>query len=81
VEVVEYVGDGRQEASLDAFWEGLTAEQLAGIEAVAMDMWEPYSNSTLAHVPGAQDKIVYDPYHLVRHMNDAVNTVRKQSDF
>ena len=39
---VEYVGEGRQQESLDAFWEGLQPAQLAGIEAVAMDMWDPF---------------------------------------
>ena len=34
---VEYVGEERQQESLDAFWESLTAEQLAGVEAVGMD--------------------------------------------
>jgi transposase len=74
---VEYVGAERQKESLDAFWEGLTAEQLAGVEAVAMDMWEPFVQSTLAHVPGAASKIVHDPFHLVKYMNEAVNEVRK----
>jgi transposase len=74
---VEYVGEGRQEESLDRFWESLTAIQLAGVQAVAMDMWEPYVNSTLAHVPGAAAKIVHDPFHLVKYMNEAVNEVRK----
>jgi transposase len=74
---VEYVSEGRQEESLNRFWEGLTAPQLAGVEAVAMDMWEPYVNSTLAHVPGAAAKIVHDPFHLVKYMNEAVNEVRK----
>lgn len=76
--VVEYVGDGREEASLDAFWASLTSEQLEGVEAVAMDMWEPYYRSTLSHVPEGAGKIVYDPFHVVQHMNEAVNTVRKQ---
>jgi transposase len=73
---VEYVGDDRKQESLDAFWESLTAEQLTGVEAVAMDMWEPYVQSTLAHVPGAASKIVHDPFHLVKYMNKAVNDVR-----
>jgi transposase len=76
--VVEYVGDGREEASLDAFWQSLTAEQLAGVQAVAMDMWEPYYHSTMRHVADAATKIVYDPFHLVKHMNEAVNQVRRQ---
>jgi len=74
---VQYVGPERRRESLDAFWEGLTMEQLAGVEAVAMDMWEPYVQSTLAHVPGAATKIVHDPFHLVKYMNEAVNEVRK----
>jgi transposase len=73
---VEYVAEGRDQASLDLFWEGLTAEQLAGVEAVAMDMWEPYVRSTLAYLPGAADKIVHDPFHLVKYLNEAVNEVR-----
>jgi transposase len=37
------------------------------VEAIAMDMWKPYVQSTLAHVPGAAGKIVHDPcYGVVR---------------
>src|SRR5665647_809081 len=74
---VQYVGEGREQESLDVFWEGLMAEQLAGVEAIAMDMWKPYVQSTLVHVPGAAGKIVHDPFHLVKYMNEAVNEVRK----
>ena len=59
---VEYVGEGRQQESLDAFWAGLQPAQLAGIEALAMDMWDPFIQSTLAHVPEAARKIVHDPF-------------------
>lgn len=74
---VQYVGDGRQRETLDAFWRQLQPEQLAGVEAVAMDMWEPFVQSTLAQVPAAAGKIVHDPFHLVKYMNEAVNEVRK----
>ena len=74
---VEYVGTGRTQASLDAYWQQLAPAQLAGIEAVAMDLWEPFRVSTLGAVPGAADKIVHDPYHLVSYMNKAVNEVRQ----
>jgi transposase len=75
---VQYVGEAREQASLDAFWQSLTPSQLGGVEAVAMDLWEPYVQSTLAHVPGAAGKIVHDPFHLVKAMNEAVNEVRKR---
>jgi transposase len=74
---VEYVGEDRKKESLDLFWRSLSSEQLSGVQAVAMDMWEPYFQSTLAFVPQAADKIVHDPFHLVKHMNEAVNDVRK----
>lgn len=75
---VQYVGEDRRQQSLDAFWEGLSEEQLAGVQAVAMDMWDPFVQSTLAHVPEAADKIVHDPFHLVSYLNKAVNEVRKE---
>jgi transposase len=74
---VDYVGDGRSQESLDRYWQQWTREELAAVEAVGMDMWDPYFQSTLAQVPEAQRKIVYDPFHLSCHMNKAVNEVRK----
>ena len=41
---VLFVEDDRKQSSLDTFWETLTDEQLHGIKAVAMDMWDPYVN-------------------------------------
>jgi hypothetical protein len=58
------VGDGRKPEALDAYWQAVPAEHRAAVEAVAMDLWEPYFPSTLADVPEAQGKIVHDPYPL-----------------
>jgi transposase len=74
---VEYIADERRQTSLDVYFEAFTQAELAGIEAVAMDMWEPYLNSVRAHVPGADDKIVFDRFHIMQHMGTAVDTVRK----
>jgi transposase len=74
---VIYIGDDRTEDSLDAFWLSMSAERRSGVEAVAMDMWKPYMNSTLKRVPNAIDKIVHDSYHLATYMNKAVDTVRR----
>jgi len=75
---VLYVGDDRGQESLDAFWRGWTREQRAQIEAVAMDMWEPYVRSTRAHVPDAAGKIVFDKFHVAQHLGKAVDDVRRQ---
>jgi transposase len=75
---VEYVAENRKTESLAGFWRSLTPTQLEGVEAVAMDMWPPYVQATMAVVPGAADKIVFDRFHIMRHVVEAVNTVRKQ---
>lgn len=75
---IEYIAEDRKKISLDAYYQSLTPRQLAGIEAVAMDMWEPYIASTTAHVPQGKDKIVFDRYHIMAHMLKAVDQVRKQ---
>jgi transposase len=75
---VEYLADERKQASLDGYFTALTPAQRGQIQAVAMDMWEPYAQSVRAHVPQAEAKIVFDPFHIVQHMNGAVDQVRRQ---
>ena len=74
---VLYVADDRKQDSLDGFWPTLTPAQLAGISAVAMDMWEPYVQSTRAALPAADAKIVFDKFHVVKHLHEAVDLVRR----
>jgi len=71
------VGAGRKPATLDTDWQSLTAEPRSGVQAVGMDLWEPFFNSTLTQVPGAAGQIVQDPFHLVSDMNAVLNDVRK----
>jgi transposase len=77
---VEYLADERKESSLDSYFERFSTEQLAGVEAVAMDMWEPYANSVRSHLENADDKIVFDRYHIMKNVVTAVDTVRKQEN-
>ena len=75
---VEYLAEERKQASLDGYFTALTPAQRAKIQAVAMDMWEPYVQSVQAHVPEADDKIVFDVFHILQHMNQAVDLVRRR---
>ncbi len=61
---VLWVGNDRKTSSLDAFWVTVSVPVRAGIKAVAMDMWEPYFKSTVAHLPDGATKIVYDRFHI-----------------
>lgn len=75
---VEHIAEDRKQESLDGYYAALSQEQLNGIEAVAMDMWEPYIQATRAKVPDAAVKIVFDRFHVMGHVSKAVDTVRKQ---
>lgn len=74
---VLYLADDRKQESLDGFGPTLTPAQRDGITAVAMDMWEPYVQSTRTHLPGAEGKIVFDKFHVVKHLHEAVDHVRR----
>jgi transposase len=73
---VLHVGDDRRKETLDIYWKGLTPPQREGIEAVAMDMWEPYVQSVEKHLP--QAAIVFDKFHIVRLLTQAVDAVRRR---
>ena len=77
---VLFVAEGRSQESMDGFWSGLSEEQIGGVEAVAMDMWEPYINSTLNHLPEARGKIVFDKFHIAKHLSEAVDLVRRREN-
>jgi transposase len=74
---VEHIEDGRKKESLDGYFRGLRSGQRAKIEAIAADIWDPYLASIREHVPGSEEKLVFDRYHLMTHMVKAVDTVRK----
>jgi transposase len=77
---VEYIADERKKSSLDSYFERFGSEQLARIEAVGMDMWEPFALSVRDHLEDADGKIVFDKFHVMRYLGTAVDTVRKQEN-
>jgi transposase len=72
------VADHRGEDALRGFFNGLSESERTGISAVAMDMWGPYIKTTRAFVPNANTKICFDRFHVAKHINAAVNDVRKR---
>jgi len=74
---VLYVAEGRKQSSLDGFWPTLSEKQTEVIQGVALDMWEPYVQSIRAHLPAAEEKMVFDKFHVSKHLNEAVDKVRR----
>ena len=69
-------GQGRSEADLDLLFNALGKAKSARIRLVAMDMWKPFRNAVANHVPNA--KIVFDKVHILRHLSDALDEVRRR---
>lgn len=66
---------GRDQQSADLLWKIFSKDQLSNIQAVCLDMWEAFMNSTRDNVPHAQ--IVHDKFHCAKYLTEAVNKVRK----
>ena len=68
-------GADRSEASMAMFYDFLGSAQTARIRLAVMDMWKPFRNATAAHAPTTA--ILYDKFHVLRHLNNAMDQVRK----
>jgi transposase len=77
---VLFVAENRTEESLNDFWSRLSEEQIQAVKAVAMDMWDPYVNSTRRYLPEAHGKIVFDKFHIAKHLSEAVDVVRRREN-
>jgi transposase len=70
-------GQDRSEASMDQFFAWLGPEKSSKIRLAVMDMWKAFRNSTLKAGHAPQALIIYDKFHVLRHLQDALDQVRK----
>lgn len=74
--VVVWVGEGRERTTLERFFEEWGPERAAEVETVCCDMWEPYIQVLEEKAP--QASLVFDRFHVVKHLNEAVDRVRRE---
>ena len=73
--VLDVVEERTAEAA-GQLWDTLSPEQKQGVEAVAVDMWEPFIQTIQTQVPDAD--IVHDKFHVSKYLGEAVDKVRRQ---
>ena len=73
--VLDVVAERRQDAAEELLLT-LSASQRASALAIAMDMWPAFMNAAARLLPEAT--IVHDKFHVVKHLGEAVDKVRKQ---
>jgi transposase len=73
--VLDVVEERTAEAA-GQLWDTLSPEQKQGVEAVAVDMWEPFIQTIQTQLPEAD--IVHDKFHVSSYLGEAVDKVRRQ---
>ena len=68
-------GEGRRRADMDRFYAELGEEAAKKIRLAVMDMWKPFRQSARQHAP--QAAIVFDKFHILRYLSDALDGVRR----
>ena len=68
-------GKGRTEQDTDLFFAALGKGKTKRIQIVAMDMWKAFRASVVRNAP--QARIVFDKFHIIRHLSDALDEIRR----
>ena len=73
---VVWAGKKRKIKALLRFFRALGPERAAKLEAVTMDMWEAFMTVVGRKAP--QARIIFDRFHIVKHLNEAVDQTRRE---
>ena len=71
-----WVGDRREEQTLDAFFKWFGKERTDKLAAICSDMWKPYLKVIKARAPKAVH--VLDRFHIMSNMGKAIDKVRAE---
>lgn len=74
------VAEGRTKESVYRCLGTYSLNDLARVEAVAIDMSNTYISAVQSCVQDADRKIVFDRFHIVQHMTEAVDKVRRDEN-
>lgn len=74
---VVWAGEGRNSATLQAFYRQLGPQRCAALQAVSLDFGNAYKHATDTYAPQARQ--CADPFHLVKLANEAINKTRMRA--
>lgn len=77
---VLYVAENRDKAAIDGFWGQLAQAALAGLRSVSVDLWPAFLSSIRQHVPGAEEKMCLDRFHVAGYFAKALDQVRRKEN-
>lgn len=68
-------GEDRSEAGMNRFYHWPGEKKTRGIRLAVMDMRKPFRNAAIKRAP--QAALLYGRFHVMRHLSDALDKVRK----
>jgi transposase len=71
--------EGKDTATLDAFFDELGEDRSAALQAVSMDMGAAFNKSVRAEGHAPQAVICIDPFHAVQLVTNALDVVRRRT--
>lgn len=74
--VLDVVPERTEQAATRLLETALQAEQREAVQALCIDMWPAYEAAAQQVLP--QARVVFDPFHVISHANQAVDQVRRR---
>jgi transposase len=75
--IIDVLNDRKAE-TLEKWLKAHKTIELSHITSITMDMWDPYIKAVKEGIPGAEDKIAFDRFHVTKFFNDALDKVRSR---
>jgi transposase len=70
--------DDRKAETIETWFKTQNSIDLSDIKSISMDMWDPYIKGVKAVVAEAEKKIAFDRFHVSKHLNEALDKVRRR---
>ena len=70
-------GEDRSTESMDTFYAWLGPKKSRKIKLAVMDMWKPFAISLRKEGHAPQAVILFDKFHVMKHLGEALDAVRK----
>src|SRR5215469_2662556 len=70
--------DDRKAETLETWLKTQKTADLSGLESISMDMWDAYIKAVKAVIPEWEQIISFDRFHVSKHINEALDKVRRR---
>ena len=70
--------DDRKAETLEVWFKTQKSSDLSDLRSISMDMWDPYIKAVKETIPAAETKIAFDRFHVSKHINEALDKVRRR---